>query len=240
MSASAPKLVITLATKNQGKQQELQRWLMDNPELSIELVLNDSAIDVEESGRTFLENARLKAQGTPPVLSDGPDSREGYVLAEDSGMVVDALDGRYGISPFPGIYSNRWMTPEVRDALLGCSYPNRMPLDRTYDGVTNTDLCYGILKLLEGESNRQARYCCGMVLWHPRRGVVFEALESTELTIIESEPRGTQGFGYDPITCPAGEIRTMAELSVEEKNRISHRGKAFRKLLDFLAAEIAY
>ncbi len=151
-------------------------------------------------------------------------------------MVVDALDGYAGVSPFPGLYSNRWMTPAIRDTLLGRSHPNRMPLDRTNEsGMTNTDLCQGILTLMRGQSNRAARYCCGMVLWQAEQGVCFEALESSELQVINTEPRGDKGFGYDPIVTPMGDTRTMAELDTDEKNRISHRGKAFRKLLDYLA-----
>lgn len=195
----------------------------------IELVLNPSANEVEETGQSFLENARLKARLTPPA----PGSR--LVLAEDSGMVVEALNGTFDIRPFPGIYSNRWLTPERRDELLGRSHPNRMPLDRIGEtGVTNSDLCMGILKLMEGKANRSARYCCGMVLWHADTGLLFETLESTELEVITGEPRGTNGFGYDPIVCPTGEANTMAELSTEVKNRISHRGKAFEQVLAFL------
>jgi XTP/dITP diphosphohydrolase len=239
---SGQPLIMTLATKNEGKQRELAHW-MAHSDLPLRLVLNEEAEDVDETGHSFLENARLKARSTAPVVENG------LVLAEDSGMVVDALDGRYGISPFPGIYSNRWLTLALRDELLGCSIPNRIPLDRvTETGVTNSDLCHAILALMRGETNRSARYCCGMALWHPQQGLVFETLESSELRIIDGEPRGANGFGYDPITVPWQErdstehpdhpgTLTMAELSLDEKNRISHRGRAFRKLLDFLQAQ---
>jgi len=233
MASHDPRLTITLATKNEGKRLELMRWL-ENSDFPVTLAMNENAEDVEETGHGFLENAWLKAQQTPPV------SPGGFVLAEDSGMVVDALDGRYNISPFPGIYSNRWLTPQRRDELLDQSYPNRMPLDRvTETGVTNSDLCQGILALLADEKNRRARYCCGMVLWHPEHGRCLEVLESTELWVIEGEPRGTQGFGYDPITIllndqDTASPRTMAELSPDEKNAVSHRGKAFRKVLAYL------
>jgi XTP/dITP diphosphohydrolase len=233
MSASQQKLIITLASKNPGKQKELSLWLAQSG-LNVELVLNENAPDVDETGRDFIDNAWLKAMQTPPAVPGG------YVLGEDSGLVVDALDGRYGISPFPGLYSNRWLTPVIRDELLGQSYPNRMPLDRiTEMGVTNSDLCQGILALMKDETNRRGRYCCGMVLWHPERGKCFEVLETTELAVITGEPRGMNGFGYDPVTVPVsetGEIstRTMAELTPEEKNAISHRGRAFKKLLTYL------
>jgi XTP/dITP diphosphohydrolase len=231
--AAVKPLIITLATKNEGKRQELMHWL-ENSGLPVTLALNPSAQDVEETGSSFLENAWLKAEQTPPVLPGG------YVLAEDSGLVVDALDGRYQLSPFPGLHSNRWLTPAIRDELLGLSHPNRIPLDRTTAaGITNSDLCQGILALLQGESNRKARYCCGMVLWHPERGRCFESLEHTELWVIDGEPRGHNGFGYDPITLPVDaqdkpSPRTMAELSTQEKNALSHRGRAFQKVLAYV------
>lgn len=239
MKTSQQQLIITLATKNAGKQLELTRWL-DHSQLPVKLAINEGAEDVEETGKDFLDNAWLKARQTAPVIPGG------YVLAEDSGLVVDALDGRYGLSPFPGLYSNRWLTPAIRDEILGQSYPNRMPLDRvTETGVTNSDLCQGILKLMENEPNRMAQYCCGMVLWHPKHGKCFEVLESTEMRIIDNEPRGINGFGYDPITTPVSEdgmvsSLTTAELTSEEKNAISHRGKAFKKLLAFLQQQNAF
>ncbi|MCE3235168.1 MAG: rdgB [Vampirovibrio sp.] len=233
MNATGQTLIITLASKNEGKRRELAHWLAESG-LPVEIALNESAGDVDETGGTFLENAALKARQTPPV----PGSQ--WVLGEDSGMVVDALEGSYGIRPFPGLYSNRWLTPAIRDELLGQSFPNRMPLDRvTETGVTNSDLCEGILALMKEQQNRAARYCCGMVLWHAENGLSFEALESTELAVITEAPRGLNGFGYDPIVVPVleegkADTRTVAELSASEKKRISHRGRAFHKVLDFL------
>ncbi|WP_373531668.1 non-canonical purine NTP pyrophosphatase [Vampirovibrio sp.] len=222
--------IITLATRNEGKRLELEQWLslQNSP---IRLQLNHTVGDIEETGSSFLENALIKAQSTPPVVSGG------WVLAEDSGLVVDALDGFYGLSPFPGLHSNRWLTPEIRETLLGQSFPNRGPLDRvTEAGITNSDLCYGLLQLMQGQSNRQARYCCGMVLWHPDSQQRIEFLESVELWMIDTEPRGLNGFGYDPIMVPLNAAgrpasQTVAELSPESKNLMSHRGKAFHKIL---------
>lgn len=222
-------LNITLATQNEGKRRELTRWIAQSG-ASIRFVLNPNAPDVSETGSSFLENARLKARQTPPVEPGG------WVLAEDSGLVVDALAGTDGLAAFPGIYSNRWLTPARRDALLGGLAPNRMPMDRTTaDGITNSDLCLSILALMDGQSNRNARYCCGMVLYRARDGLTLEALGTTELCLITGDPRGTEGFGYDPITVPEGETRTMAELTPDEKNRISHRGRALEAILTQLA-----
>jgi XTP/dITP diphosphohydrolase len=169
----------------------------------------------------------------------------GWVLGEDSGLVVVALDGTYGISPFPGLLSNRWLTPERRDSLLGQTYPNRMPLDRVTEmGVTNSDLCQGILALMDGQPNRAAQYCCGLVLWHAASQRLIEVFETTPLQVLDGEPRGQNGFGYDPIMLPmepSGVLsnRTMAEWTVAEKNLISHRGKAFQKALHDLQKMIA-
>lgn len=225
-----PLLTITLATRNQGKRQELERWL-STQQIPIQLVLNPSVGDIEETGNTFLENALLKAQATPAVRSSG------WVLAEDSGLVVPALDGQYGLSPFPGLKSNRWLTPDLRDALLARAYPNRMPLDRISEsGVSNSDLCQGILTLMSGKTERQAYYYCGMVLWQAETKTLLEALEQTPLWITEGEAIGSNGFGYDPIMKPLTEsgqpqALTMAQLSADQKNSISHRGKAFQNIL---------
>ncbi len=236
---STSKLRITLATTNVGKQQELMNWVFSG-QAPVQLILNPDAPDIEETGSTFLENARLKASQSPPV--DNCD----LILAEDSGMTVAALDGYVDISPFPGIYSNRWLTRTLREQILGASLPNRMPLDRiAHDGVTNTDLCQAIMTLMQDKTDRMASYCCGMVLWHREKGLLFETMASTPLAIITGEARGMNGFGYDPITVPleasvnqdSADLKTMAELSNNEKNQISHRGKAFAAVLAFLKAE---
>lgn len=231
-------LTITLATRNEGKRHELNHWAKCSG-APVTLIIDPEAAEIEETGRNFLENARLKAQGARPATSDG------LVLAEDSGLVVDALDGYLGFSPFPGIYSNRWLTAALRDELadrMAAQPPvPGLSSDRlTEAGIRNDELCRAILALMAGKTNRTARYCCGMVLWHAERGYLFEALETTELWVTDGEPRGTNGFGYDPIMQPVDEQkridpRTMAELSLSEKNRISHRGRAFKKLLEFLA-----
>ncbi|MEM0951139.1 MAG: non-canonical purine NTP pyrophosphatase [Cyanobacteria bacterium P01_H01_bin.74] len=232
-------IIITLATKNTGKQRELEQSLktmQDQGRLAhlIQLVCNPKAPDVAETGKTFIENALLKARQTPPV--QGSD----WVLAEDSGLVVEALDGTEGISPFPGIFSNRWLTPARRNELLGWHYNNLTPQDRTSDdGITNTDLMMGILKLMENHSNRAARYCCGMVLYHPQTQRHHEVFESTVLRVSTEQPRGTSGFGYDPIMHAVREdgsvcAQTMAEISMAEKNELSHRGKAFQQIIQGL------
>lgn len=215
-------LLITLASKNAGKLHELRHWIAEAG-LPVALAVNPDAPDVDETGLTFVENAILKARLTPAV----PGSH--LVLGEDSGMVVNGLGGLYDLNPFPGLKSNRWMTPEVREDLLGI--PDDHP-------VTNDELCVGMLALIEGKADRRAEYRCGMALWDTEKGLLFSTEEKTELLIIESRPRGNKGFGYDPITMPVIDGRaigrTTAELETEEKNAISHRGKAFARVLEFL------
>ena len=130
----------------------------------------------------------------------------GYVaMADDSGLCVNALNGA------PGIYSARYS---------GCE-------DKSLVDKANNDL---LLKNLEGKSDRSAYFICSVALVYPDgREVVAEGRMPGRII---DDPRGAKGFGYDPIFLPDGESRTAAELSDEEKNAISHRGRALKNLLD--------
>ena len=130
----------------------------------------------------------------------------GYVaMADDSGLCVNALNGA------PGIYSARYS---------GCE-------DKSFVDKANNDL---LLKNLEGKSDRSAYFICSVALVYPDgREVVAEGRMPGRII---DDPRGAKGFGYDPIFLPDGESRTAAELSDEEKNAISHRGRALKNLLD--------
>jgi XTP/dITP diphosphohydrolase len=132
-------------------------------------------------------------------------------VADDSGLAVDALNG------MPGILSARWA-------------------GRHGDDLANLQLLLGQVADVPDE-RRTARFVCAAAAHFPdgRELVVEEALEGR---IIDS-PRGTNGFGYDPIFVPDGETRTSAELSSEEKDAISHRGKAFRALAPLLVEALA-
>lgn len=125
-------------------------------------------------------------------------------LADDSGLDVDALDGA------PGVHSKRFAdTDAARIAKL--------------------------LQHLQGvpAEQRTARFHCAVVIAEPN-GDVLEEIEDTVEGVIIDMPRGDQGFGYDPVFLPEGFDRTLAELGMEEKNAISHRGKAFRRAAVFL------
>jgi len=234
------KLQITLATQNEGKRRELSE-LAKHSQRPVEFFINPNAPDVDETGKTFQENAILKARLSPPL------EKGHWVLAEDSGLIIEALSGQYDLQDFPGIYTNRWLTRERFDMLMSywAELPSEarsfvMPMDRvTENGMTNTELCLGVLALMQGQKLRRARYCCAMALWDPEDGLKGIVEKSIELWVTESNSlKGQNGFGYDPIMHlydPAtGMIAqsTMAEMSMEEKNHLSHRGLAFKALTE--------
>jgi len=160
-----------------------------------------------EDGATFEENARIKAI---EYSSHAPGS---IVLADDSGLEVDALHGA------PGVRSARY----AADAGF-----HREPYDRTDDDMRNNAL---LLENMRGvqPSRRTARYRC--VLAAARDGECIAVAHGTvEGTILET-PRGSGGFGYDPLFYVPELHQTMAEISLEEKYKISHRGHALRRLL---------
>lgn len=156
--------------------------------------------DVEETGSTFRANACLKAVHYAGALKT-------WALADDSGLAVDALDGR------PGVLSARWA--KVNDAGSGDADNNAL-----------------LLRQLEGMADgaaRSARFVCALALCDPQGRVILTAQDSIEGCIIRS-PRGSNGFGYDPLFLVPSLDRTTAELSPQEKHRISHRGKALARL----------
>lgn len=194
---------IIAATKNAGKVKEISDILS---KYEIEVISQKDAgidVDVDETGRTFEENALIKARAVS-MLCDEP------VLADDSGLCIDALLGA------PGIYSAR------------------------YGG----DLSYEkkIAKLLgelSGETNRKAKFCCVMALVFPD-GKQIVASGECHGHILE-EPKGDLGFGFDPVFYSDELKKGFAECSDEEKNAVSHRGKALNslctKLNEFLRNE---
>lgn len=186
---------IMIATGNLGKAKEFAemfakegyqiKTLKDFPDLP----------DVAETGSTFEENARLKAETIANIL-------QCPVLADDSGLKVDALSG------MPGIYSARFAGEHKSDA------------------SNNAKLLYELTDIPENE--RTAQFHCTIVLAAPKReSLVVEAEWPGKIGRI---PRGDNGFGYDPLFVVDGMNKTAAELSSEEKNRCSHRGQAIEKL----------
>lgn len=192
-------LRLVLATSNQGKLIEL-RQLLDCVPVSI-LSLDDFAwvTEVEETGATFSDNAALKAVGY--ALQTGLPT-----LADDSGLEIEALDGR------PGIHSAR------------------------YGG--NTSFAEKMAMVLDelaavGGVNRRARFVSSIAFANAN-GAILRTVEGSCTGVLAESPRGNGGFGYDPIFVPDGHSRTFGELSESVKRQISHRSRAFSKIMPYL------
>ena len=194
---------IIFATGNEGKMREVRAILADLglPVLSMKEAGADPVI--VEDGKTFGENAQIKAQAVWNCTGD-------IVLADDSGLVVDYIGGD------PGIYSARYMGEDTSYVIK-----NQNIIDR--------------LKDAKGKE-RIARFVCNIAAVLPD-GRVLHAEETMEGLIAE-KPAGTGGFGYDPILYLPEFGMTSAEITMEEKNKISHRGKALEAIKRVLAAEL--
>ncbi len=194
---------ILFATSNAGKAKEVQAMFSD---LDVDVkTLREEGIDVaiEENGQTFAENALIKAKAIAGMTDK-------IVLADDSGLVVDYLNGE------PGIYSARYMGEDI-----------------SYD-IKNAR----ILERMEGvpDDQRTARFVCAMAAIMPGgEGICTEGIMEG---LIGYEMKGTNGFGYDPIFYLPEYGMTSSEISPEKKNEISHRGKALRKMQDELKKRI--
>jgi len=193
---------IVIASSNPHKVVEIREVLRG---LKIEVLGAREAgveLQVDEDGGTFEANAAKKA------LAYARQAGE-FALADDSGLEVDALDGR------PGVFSARYAGAE-------CDY-----------AANNSKL----LAELEGESRRRARFVCVAAFADPEK-VLFTVRGEVEGTITES-PRGEGGFGYDPVFFYEDAGKTFAEMTLEEKNAVSHRGRALRafreNLVDFIS-----
>jgi XTP/dITP diphosphohydrolase len=185
---------IIFATGNEGKMKEIRMILAD---LGMEILSMKEAkvrLEIEENGSTFGENAEIKAQAVWNITKD-------IVLADDSGLAVDYLNGE------PGVYSARYME--------GASYEvkNRTIIERLKDAK---------------EEERTARFVCAIAAVLPD-GSVLHTEECVE-GLIAHEPAGTNGFGYDPIFYLPEYGKTSAQIPLEKKNEISHRGKALEAM----------
>ena len=185
---------IIFATGNEGKMKEIRMILAD---LGMEILSMKEAkvqLEIEENGSTFGENAEIKAQAVWNITKD-------IVLADDSGLAVDYLNGE------PGVYSARYME--------GASYEvkNRTIIERLKDAK---------------EEERTARFVCAIAAVLPD-GSVLHTDECVE-GLIAHEPAGTNGFGYDPIFYLPEYGKTSAQIPLEKKNEISHRGKALEAM----------
>lgn len=193
---------ILFATGNEGKMREIRSILADTGARILSMKEAGVSIDIVENGTTFEENALIKARAVSAALTKA----DSVVLADDSGLVIDALNGE------PGIYSARYMGE-----------------DTSYE-VKNTNL----IERLEGvpDEKRTARFVCAIAAVMPdgREFTVKAAIEGR----IGYEQKGEGGFGYDPIFYVPEFGKTTAEMTAEEKNRVSHRGKALEQMKEVL------
>lgn len=195
-----PKLLV--ATRNSHKTRELRELLGEEFELE-DLTAYPEMQEVAEAGITFEENATIKALTVAKYSSE-------LVLADDSGLEVDALDGA------PGVYSARYAGPAASD---------EENLEKLLRELRRCD---------PGGIRRTARFRCVIVLAQKDR--VLRVVEGSVEGIIVDVPRGRDGFGYDPIFQPAGGNKTFGQLEARAKNRISHRAKAVQALVKRLTS----
>ncbi len=192
---------LIFATGNEGKMREIRMILADLGMEILSMKEAEVSLDILEDGKTFGENARIKAYAVWKETG-------GIVLADDSGLVVDHLEGE------PGIYSARYMGE-----------------DTSYE-VKNQ----AIIRRMEGTkgAERAARFVCAIAAVLPDGQVLHT--EAAMEGLIAEHPVGQGGFGYDPILYIPQFGKTSAELTMEEKNAISHRGKALKEMRAKLAA----
>ena len=233
-------MIVWFATGNIHKKKELSAILAEAiprngaarlPSEAFELKIPADAgleFDPDETGNTFSDNALIKAgelhrlleERRPPLYTSGDP-----VIADDSGICVDALGGR------PGVYSARYCGPR------GSGSPVAGAAGKLGDADRNLLLLEEFAALGAINPRRDARFVCAMVLYY-NPGRFFVAQETLEGELVKGAQaaRGTGGFGYDPILYIPELGRTVAELSDEEKNRHSHRGKAGRMIGRILSA----
>ncbi|HFI0787827.1 nucleoside-triphosphate diphosphatase [Streptococcus suis] len=189
---------ILIATKNEGKTKEFRKFF-ERFGYQVENLNNYPDLpDVAETGMTFEENARLKAETIAELTGK-------MVLADDSGLKVDALGG------LPGVWSARFSGPEATDER------------------NNSKLLHELAMVFELK-DRSAQFHCTLVMAAPNRESLV--VEADWDGYIGMERRGENGFGYDPLFLVGETGKTAAELSLEEKNQISHRAQALEKLVE--------
>lgn len=192
---------LLIATQNKGKQAELRQLLADLPlMLTTPDELGLGTFDVEETGTTFQENAELKAVAFAKAS-------ELYALADDSGLMVDALGGE------PGVYTARYGGP-------GLEMPQRR--QKLLDALRDVP-----------PEKRTARFACVIAVADPITLTCTQVTGICEgrIAMLES---GGGGFGYDPLFIPDGFDQTFAELDESTKNQISHRGRAIQQIISHL------
>lgn len=211
MEKAGKAMKIIFATGNEGKMREIREILKDMDAEILSMKEAGIEIDIEENGATFEENAEIKARAVAAAVRMRETPDDIIVLADDSGLEIDALHKE------PGIYSARYLGEDTP-----YSVKNKNLIDRL-EGVP--------------DNKRTARFVCAIAAALPGGEVI------TTRGVIEGridyEEKGNNGFGYDPIFYVPEYGCTTAELSVEEKNRISHRARALAAMKEQLEIKLA-
>jgi XTP/dITP diphosphohydrolase len=191
---------LIIATKNKGKMKDFQELFTKyGIEVKSLLDLDDSIPDIEETGTTFEENAGIKAKAISDMF-------QVPVMADDSGLMVDALNGE------PGIFSARYAGEDKDDTAN---------LHKVLDKMKEVP-----------QDKRKARFVCVLAIAEPGKEIVYK--KGYCEGIIGTAPVGEYGFGYDPIFFPNNSEKSMAELTPQEKSQISHRRNAMVQLEKWL------
>ena len=191
---------IVMATNNKGKIEELSKMLN-----GFEVISQKSAgidIDPEENGKSFIENAKIKANAIRSIINDA------YILAEDSGIMIDALDG------YPGVMTKRAALEEIGK------------------DISNEQRNEYYIKKLGDNTNRKVVWETAVCLIEPN-GQMKEFIGQV-IGEISKSPMGNGGFGFDPIFYIPEENKTLAQMSFEEKENYSARKRAVVQLVDYL------
>lgn len=189
------QVTLVIATRNKGKTEEIRAMLHGQPVVIKNLDDFGPIPEVIEDGETFDENAYKKASFTARVLGLP-------ALADDSGLVVSALNGR------PGVHSARYAGPEATDA----------------------ERVQKLLAEMKGVVDRSAAFECVISIAVPQGAAL--TYEGRAEGVITDHPSGTGGFGYDPLFYFPEYQKTFAEMTLEEKGRVSHRGKALTEVVN--------
>ena len=190
---------IVIATGNQDKVREINEILAGKGFEAISMKEAGVKVDIEENGSTFEENALIKAKAVFDVIG-------GYVMADDSGICIDAMGGR------PGIYSARF---------CGENSTYQEKFDKIFEGLKDVP-----------EEERTAEFVCAIAVVRPD-GSSF-TVRGECCGVLHEKPMGDNGFGYDPIFYVPEFNMTTAQMDPEQKNAISHRGRALRAMVEKL------
>ena len=190
-------LEIVIATNNPNKVEEYRQMFASISNIKLFSLKDENIhIEIEENGKTFKENSLIKAETISKFTNK-------FVLADDSGLEIEALDN------FPGIYSARFM-----------------------EGRPYKEKWAAIFEMLKNKENKNAQFHCAITFITPtKEKYVFEGIEKGYIT---EKIEGENGFGYDPIFFSLSLNKTFGNATEEEKNAVSHRGKAFSQLLEFI------